>query len=95
MRFIKLSIDANDYFWDFGDGNGSTKTTPLHQHEFICPELVTLMAFARYQGGLVFQGNISQEILLARLNKIFVSTAMTIVGEFREWSGERKGKKSQ
>lgn len=88
VRFVNLSADANDYFWDFGDGNSSTEIGPLHQYAEIGPKLVTLTAFARYPGGLVCRDSISQEILPAWLNNFFVPTAMApeaIGGEFRDF----------
>ncbi len=32
VNFTNLSTNADSYFWDFGDGNTSTDTNPIHQY---------------------------------------------------------------
>ena len=31
VTFVNTSIDADSYIWNFGDGNGSTQESPIHQ----------------------------------------------------------------
>nr|MBS0036914.1 PKD domain-containing protein [Saprospiraceae bacterium] len=44
FEFINSSEDADDYFWDFGDGNTSEETNPTHQYDEIGKYTVTLIA---------------------------------------------------
>ncbi|QCK14654.1 PKD domain-containing protein [Mangrovivirga cuniculi] len=42
--FINRSTNATSYFWDFGDGNTSTQTNPVHQYETEGDYTITLIA---------------------------------------------------
>ena len=44
FEFINSSVDANSYFWDFGDGNSSLDENPEHQYEVSGDYLVELIA---------------------------------------------------
>ena len=34
FEFANYSTDADDYFWDFGDGNSSTLENPVHNYDY-------------------------------------------------------------
>jgi len=42
--FVNLSINATDYFWDFGDGVTSTDESPMHYYGSLGTNTVTLIA---------------------------------------------------
>jgi gliding motility-associated-like protein len=44
-RFTNLSLGANRYVWDFGDGEGSTEVNPSHQYNATGVYQATLYAF--------------------------------------------------
>jgi PKD repeat protein/subtilisin-like proprotein convertase family protein len=44
VTFDNQSTDADTYLWDFGDGDISTDTSPVHIYDFPGTYLVTLMA---------------------------------------------------
>lgn len=45
VQFTNCSENANEYHWDFGDGNTSTEKEPLHIFEGDFPYNVTLIAY--------------------------------------------------
>ena len=45
IQFTNCSENANNYFWDFGDGYTSIKKEPLHVFEGDFPYYVTLIAY--------------------------------------------------
>jgi gliding motility-associated-like protein len=44
-RFTNLSLGANRYFWDFGDGENSTDVNPVHQYNATGTYTAVLHAF--------------------------------------------------
>ena len=44
VEFENLSNQADTYLWDFGDGNYSTETNPVHTYEYVGNYPVTLAA---------------------------------------------------
>jgi len=44
-QFTNTSIGATSYLWDFGDGQTSTETNPLHTYTMSGPYPVTLIAY--------------------------------------------------
>ena len=44
-HFTNTSIGATSYLWDFGDGQTSTETNPVHTYEMSGPYPVTLIAY--------------------------------------------------
>ncbi len=49
VRFDNLSINADSYFWDFGDSTNSTEENPMHKYSIINPDYyVTLYAQNEY-----------------------------------------------
>ena len=61
ISFTDLSIDANTYFWDFGDGNTSTDVSPSHRYDtsgFVIAALtVTNGGCSNQQLGVVILGD--------------------------------------
>ncbi len=43
--FTNTSVDANSYYWDFGDGNNSTQVNPYHIYSAAGNYTVTLIAY--------------------------------------------------
>ena len=44
VEFFNLSTNAEDYIWDFGDGNSSTASNPTHTYQFPDEYIITLTA---------------------------------------------------
>lgn len=47
-EFLNSSIDADTYFWDFGDANTSTEENPLHIYTQVAQYNVMLIAINQY-----------------------------------------------
>jgi PKD repeat protein len=44
VSFVNTSMDADSYFWDFGDSNTSTESDPMHLYNEVGSYTVTLVA---------------------------------------------------
>lgn len=79
VRFTNETSRANGFFWDFGDGNTSTATNPVHRYPASGPYTVTLRAT---QGGICF-AETSQEIIIreAPVAELEVTTQDVCFGE--------------
>ncbi len=49
LNILNLSEDANDYHWDFGDGQESTEINPTHRYDVFGRYDITLIATNTYQ----------------------------------------------
>ncbi|MBN2890356.1 MAG: PKD domain-containing protein, partial [Bacteroidales bacterium] len=49
VSFINCSENAISYYWEFGDGETSTETNPVHTYTTEPPYYVSLIASSRYQ----------------------------------------------
>jgi hypothetical protein len=47
VTFTNLSTDAEEYLWDFGDGNSSTSSSPTHTYDDGGDFMITLRATGR------------------------------------------------
>lgn len=47
VAFTNLSVDAEEYSWDFGDGERSTATSPSHKYYYSGKYKVTLIAYGK------------------------------------------------
>ena len=45
IQFTNTSLIANEFFWNFGDGNFSTEVSPSHKYQNVGTYLVTLTGF--------------------------------------------------
>lgn len=45
VEFFNFSMDADAYFWDFGDGNSSEEENPIHEYDINRPVSVELIAY--------------------------------------------------
>lgn len=89
VRFTNETALANGYFWDFGDGNTSTATNPVHRYPASGPYVVTLRAT---QGGICF-AETSQEIIIreAPVAELEVTTADVCFGESVPFTSQSSG----
>ncbi|MEM8584576.1 MAG: PKD domain-containing protein, partial [Bacteroidota bacterium] len=76
VQFLNRSQLADEYLWDFGDGNTSTEVSPYHEYQNNIDTLVTLIASRRYPGGLVCRDTAQREARPEVLNKFWVPTGM-------------------
>ncbi|MEM6398470.1 MAG: PKD domain-containing protein, partial [Bacteroidota bacterium] len=76
IQFTNLSQLADEYFWDFGDGNTSTEFSPYHEYQDNIDTFVTLIVSRRYPGGLVCRDTAQMRAGPELLNTFWVPTGM-------------------
>jgi PKD repeat protein len=78
VRFQNLSVDADAYLWDFGDGsNPSEEEHPLHEYNIDGPVTVTLFSYNTNNGDFECVDAISQLITFERINTFYVPNALS------------------
>lgn len=77
VRFQNLSVDADVYLWDFGDGNTSAEEHPLHEYNIDGPVTVTLFSYNTNNGDFECVDAISQLISFERINTFYVPNALS------------------
>lgn len=75
VQFTNYSTDADEYLWDFGDGNSSTEENPLHEYAESGNFIITLTA--KGKGG----SKTIKEML-----KIQKPALIQIDGSFDDWN---------
>lgn len=75
VQFTNYSTDADEYLWDFGDGNTSTEENPLHEYAESGNFIITLTA--KGKGG----SKTIKEML-----KIQKPALIQIDGSFEDWN---------
>lgn len=77
VRFQNLSVDADAFFWDFGDGNSSIEEHPEHEFNIDGPVTVTLFSYNNNNGAYRCEDAVSQLISFERINTFYVPNAMS------------------
>lgn len=77
VSFINNSINAEAYFWEFGDGNSTSITNPSHEYNIDGPVTVQLFSY-QYNNGLFECIDVSNQLIeYERINTFFVPNAMS------------------
>lgn len=75
VNFFNLSTNADEYYWDFGDGNSSEEKNPQHYYQEIGNYSVSLIATNEYQCADTF--NLSNAIIAEGGGEIVFPNAFT------------------
>lgn len=77
VRFENLSIDADEFLWNFGDGNTSNEEHPEHEYDIDGPVTVRLFSYNNNNGLFECIDETSQLINYERINTFYVPNAMS------------------
>jgi len=77
VRFINLSLDAESYLWNFGDGNSSTLSNPSHKYDKNGPINVCLFAYNNNNGEFTCIDKAIELIEYEIINTFFVPNALS------------------
>ena len=77
VQFENLSIDADRYFWDFGDSTYSTEASPYHEYDINRPVWVILSAFNDNGGALTCRDTIRKLIQPEWITTFFAHNAFS------------------
>ncbi len=58
VQFVNVALNADSYYWDFGDGNSSTEENPVHDFRSKGTYIVSFTAFSDYCGNSVYYESI-------------------------------------
>jgi PKD repeat protein len=76
VQFINKSLNANRYYWDFGDGQWNQTLGPLHEYDINRNIQVKLIAYADYANGFLCSDTIIKEIAPEWITTFYAPNAL-------------------
>ena len=84
VQFINTSLNASNYFWEFGDGESTTASDPEHVYETNGPFSVCLTAILEHDGSIACEDLVCLPIDIEPINTFYVPNAMSPDRSFGE-----------